>query len=99
MPGMFALTDNPVMFATLVVLNVPLYVAIGRRVFGNSAGWRSSILDAFRIKHIIPLHGITRPWPGGKFWLFFIGCFFMVAIEYALLSALIARLFMGAGEN
>jgi hypothetical protein len=96
---MFAPTDNPVMFATLVVLNVPLYVVIGRKVFKSSAAWKSSILDAFRIKHIIPFSGLTRPWPGGKFWLYFVGCFVIVTIEYTLLNALIARYFSGAGEN
>ncbi len=36
MPGMFTLTDNPIIFALLLVLNVPFYAAIGRRVFGPS---------------------------------------------------------------
>ena len=87
MPSVFAPTDNPVIFAIVVVLNVPLLVAIGRRVFGNSGEWKAAILDAFRVKHIIPFRGFRdRPSLGDKFWLLFIGCFVVVVIEYALVA-------------
>ena len=100
MPSMFAPTDNPVIFAIVVVLNVPLFMAIGRRVFGNAAEWKAAILDAFRVKHIVPIRGFRdRPWLGGKFWLFFFCCFVAVVVEYALFAALIAKFIAGSAEN
>jgi hypothetical protein len=100
MPSLFAPTDNPLLFAILVVLNMPLYWVVGRRSFGNAAEWKASVLDAFRVSHIVAFREFKdRPWLGARFWRFFIGCFVMVAIEYAIFSAFIWRSISGVARN
>lgn len=87
--------ENPVLFFILLGMNVPIFLIVGRRLFGNSRTWKASLLDAFRPDSVVPFRGFKASWPGEKVWLFFVGCFVVVAIEYAVLSALVARLFMG----
>ena len=92
---MLALIENPSFFVILIGLNLPLFVLIGRRLFENGEAWKAALLDAFRVDHLVPFHGFKNPWPGGKFWLFFLGCFVLVAIEYAVLESIVERFFVG----
>ena len=88
--------ENSALWWALVVVNIPVYVFLCRKIFKDLAGLKAAALAGFRPNLFFreSFWNTEEGWVAGKFWAFFLGCALLVVLEYEL----IARLLLGGSE-
>ena len=71
----------------LIVLNIPFYLFLGKRFFGNWAGFWAALRFWFTPQIVSALRGEFHDdiWAELKLWIFFVICAFLLTCEFALI--------------
>jgi hypothetical protein len=82
--------EDPVLWWALLVLNVPLFVFMYRKLFADRRDLWACAVAGFRPGLLLRerFWSSSEGWSAGKFWLFVLGGPFLVLIEYELLIRL-----------